>query len=79
MTPDELKFTRLEMRVRALQVLLQSVVRGLAQGQPQALQAWKKSALEIAARKTIPGIHPAESDMLVAEFQEALRDLFDGL
>lgn len=79
MTEEELHYLRLQMKVQALQVLLQSYLRGFAQENPQAFQAWKTKALEIAATKTTPGMPPALAQLLQEEFREAMEDLLLGI
>lgn len=81
MTQEELEIIRLKLRAEVREIALQELVRAAA-AQPsamQSLQAWASRVRAQAGLQTIQGEHSATSDLLAAEYQQALREMFDGL
>jgi len=68
---------RIEVRDMALQVLVSSL-RAIPGAEPPLL-SWARQVREKAQSQTVPGTDAAMSDLASAEYQEALRELFDGL
>lgn len=86
MTPEELDLFRLKVRVAVLLNLVRGLYTGLANSSPAAHEALleKFSALRQDHSKIVlKGIAAEYSDMLAAEYQEALdeylKDIESGL
>lgn len=81
MTEDQLKILRLETRIfvrdEALKRLV-AVVRALPNGE-QSIQAWSSRVQQMGKGLTLEFASAAMSDMLAAEYQEALKEMFDAL
>lgn len=78
MTPQTLEIVRLKAQIHALQVLVRTLFVGVgmqsstaADGVRQHFAALRAQHAQIA----LEHIDPAESDMVAAEFQEAVDDL----
>lgn len=77
MTEGELEILRLKLRLDVHQVLLRCLYTALANSVPGGAQAYRDrfSALrEEHSKIAIPRIPPEYSDMVSAEYQEALED-----
>lgn len=81
MTEHEMAMLRLNIRITVRDVALEKLV-GLAKSLPngaQFLHGWASQVQSQAALQTIPGLDASMSDLLVAEYQEALKELFDEM
>ena len=81
MTEDEYIVYGLRVRITVRDLALGQLVAAVAAlpgGRP-SLVAWASQVRARSQGQTIPGLDPAESDLVAAEYQEALQELFDGL
>ena len=77
MTEVELKILRLRLRQEVHQELLRGLYTGLANSSPTAAQAFRDRFADLRRNRSgiaIRGLPPAMSDMVAAEYQEALED-----
>ena len=77
MTEGELDILRIKLRLEVFHVLLRGLYTGLANSSPTAAQACRDqfSALrQEQAKIVIPGLLPGYSDLVSAEYQEALEE-----
>lgn len=81
MTESELTVLRLQMRSLVRELALQVLVKSLkgTSGGEQHLCDWASRVRAEAAKQTVPKAGAAQSDLLAAEYQEALREMFDEL
>ena len=81
MTEAELMLYRLQLRIQVRDFAVQTLVRSLQSlpGGHQSLAEWANRVRSSAKEQTVPGVHAAMSDLGAAEYQEAIRELFDGL
>ena len=78
MTEAELEILRLKIQLEALRVLLRMLYTGLANSSPSGPQAFRDQFDHLRqehAKIALPGIAPEYSDLVAAEYQEALDDL----
>jgi hypothetical protein len=77
-TEAELQMVRISANLEAIRTLLRGLYTGLANTSPNAAQVIREkfAALRTEQQKvTLRGVDPAMSDLVAAEFQEALDDL----
>lgn len=77
MTEAELEAVRLKLRIEVHLVLIRMIYSGLANISPAAAQALREkfeSLRQDHEKIALRGIPPAYSDLLSAEYQEALGD-----
>lgn len=81
MNEAELTLYRLQVRIEVRDYLLQALLKTLRAlpGAEQPLLAWASQVRAQSALQTVSGVTAAYSDLAAAEYQEALRELFDGL
>jgi hypothetical protein len=72
MTEIELEILRLRLRAEAHQVLLRGLYTGLANISPAVAQSCRDQ-FEEHSKIVIRGLSPALSEMVAAEYQEALE------
>jgi hypothetical protein len=70
---------KLEVRLAALEDVLCQYAAALYAVQPQFLDFVKRRALAAARTKTFPGYGPFYSDLISAEFEEALQRLYSAI
>ncbi len=78
MTPQTLEIVRLKAQIHALQVLVRTLFVGLGMQSPTAAAGVRQHFEALRAQHaqiTLDHVDPAESDMVAAEFQEAIDDL----
>jgi len=78
MTESELEILRLKVGMEAMRVLIRMLYTGLAGISPNAptiIREKFEGLRKEHAKVAIPGIDPAMSDLVAAEYQEALDDL----
>ena len=79
MTPEEeLEIFRLKVQLEALRVVVRALLTGIANSSPDGPQILRERFAELRnkhSKITIPGLRTGYSDMLTAEYQEALEDL----
>jgi len=81
-TKGELEILRLKLRIEILQLLLRKLYTGLANSSPAAGQAFRDqfSALRQEHSKIVlRQVSPAYSEMIAAEYQEALEDVLSDI
>lgn len=80
MTKEELDIVRLKMQILARDTALQALVAAVSRlpTGPQFLREWGSLALRRAESQTVPGVDAAYSELLAAEYQEAMQALIDG-
>ena len=77
MTESELEAFRLKMQVQVLHVLVEGLYTGLANSSPDAAQALRDRFAKLRqqhSRIVLPNLPDGYSDMLAAEYQEALDE-----
>lgn len=81
MTQDELTIFRLQMDLDVHRQVIHQLVKavGIATGEPQLLLAMESQLTAKSKPLTFPNLHPAKSDLIAAEYQEAVRRFFDGM
>jgi len=82
MTESELEILRIKMRLEVHQVLLRMLYTGLANSSPNGTQPYrdKFDALRKEHGKiAVPGLAPEYSDLISAEYQEALDDALSDI
>jgi hypothetical protein len=82
MTEGELQTLRLKARLEVLQVLIRGLYTGLANISPNAAQGWRNRFAELRkehAKIAIPGVPSEYSDLIAAEYQEALEDSLSNI
>jgi hypothetical protein len=78
LTPEELEIFRLKVQLEALRVIVRALFLTIAKSSttgPQILQDRFDDLRREHGKIMIPGLRPGYSDMLSAEYQEALKDL----
>ena len=82
MTESELETLRLKMRLEAHQVLLRMMFVGWASISPNGGQTLRGQFARLRAEHAkiaIPGMKPEYSDLVSAEYQEALDDILSDI
>jgi cobalamin biosynthesis protein CbiG len=82
MTEAELENLRLRLRVEVHQELLRGLYTGLANSSPTAAQGFRNQFAILRQGRSgiaIRGLPPATSDMIAAEYQEALEDVLSNI
>ena len=82
MTEAELEILRLKLRLEVHQVLLRGLYSGLANISPDAAQTCRNQFAALRqehSKIVIRGLPPATSDMVAAEYQEALEDVLSNI
>lgn len=81
MTKDELLIHQIQIKVYVHRMAVEQMWKVLIAlpGAEQPLRNWAMSVIEKASSQYVRGVHPAISDMTAQEYQEALREMFDGL
>jgi hypothetical protein len=77
MTEVELEILRLRLRAEVHQVLLRGLYTGMANTSPSAAQGVRDQFAKLRqehSKIVIRGLPPTSSDMVAAEYQEALED-----
>lgn len=78
MTKDELDLLRLRLRVETLLLLIRMLYTGLANSSPTAAQAFRDQFARLRqghSKIALKGMTPEYSDLVAAEYQEALDDI----
>lgn len=81
MTEEQLTLYRLKLQVGIRDVALGEITRAVAAmpGGRLALVDWANRVRTAAQTQTVPGVSAAMSDLAAAEYQEALKEMLDGL
>jgi hypothetical protein len=82
MTGVELEILRLRLRAEVHQVLLRGLYTGMANTSPTAAQMFRDQFVTLRrehSKMVIRGLPPASSDMIAAEYQEALEDVLSNI
>jgi hypothetical protein len=82
MTEVELEILRLRLRVEVHQELLRGLYTGLANSSPTAAQVFRDQFAILRQERSkiaIRSLSPATSDMIAAEYQEALEDVLSNI
>ena len=77
MTEAELEAFRLKMQVQVLRVLVEGLYTGLANSSPDAAQVLRDQFARLRqehSRIVLPNLPEGYSDMLAAEYQDALEE-----
>lgn len=78
MTPQELEMLRLRVQLEALRVLVRGLYTGIANSSPTTPAVLRERFVALRAEHSqiaLKGIGPEQSDLIAAEYQEALDDL----
>ena len=82
MTPDELEVFRLKVRIVACELVLRAFYTALASTSPNAPQVMLGKFQELRKKHStlaMKGYPPEVSDLMAAEYQDALDDLLNRL
>jgi hypothetical protein len=82
MTEIKLEILRLKLKIEVHHVLLRGLYTGLANSSPTGPQAYRDRFADLRrehSKIAIPGIPPEYSDMISAEYQEALEDTLSSI
>jgi hypothetical protein len=77
-TENDLEILRLKVRIEALQLLIRTLYSGLANTSPTAAQTCREQFARLRqdhGKMALTGTTPEVSDLIAAEYQEALDDL----
>jgi hypothetical protein len=72
-------FIKREARLAALETIVCQHLAVLYRMQPEFLDVVKQQALDAARTRAFPGLDPAYSDLVSAEFEAALRELYSAI
>ena len=78
MTEAELETFRLKAKIEAIHVLLRMLYTGLANSAPSGPQPYRDQFASLRrehGKIALKGLDPVTSDLIAAEYQEALDDL----
>jgi len=82
LTEQDLYLYKLHSRITFLETTMQLILKAVAQSQPeprQALEDWANIVRSRIAGMRFEGANPAVSDMLAAEYQEAVERFLKDL
>jgi hypothetical protein len=78
LTPEQLEIFRLKVQLEALRVLVRGLFTGIANSSPTGPDTMRQRFAELRnehGKIVLKGAPPEYSDMLTAEYQEALDNL----